>query len=91
MTAIALSKLRTNLSKVIEQIAVRKNRYIVKKGNIPVTVMVNYDEYKNLIEENEDLRLACDPEVLENVRQAKAEIKAGKTRPLEDFIKELGL
>lgn len=91
MTTISLAKLRVNLSSVIKQLVKKNERYIVEKDEIPVGVLINYHDYKNMIEELEDYALMSDPEVAKRIRQAEKEYKEGKGRPFEEFVKELGL
>lgn len=91
MTTISLAKLRINLSSVIKQLVKKNERYIVEKDEIPVGVLINYQDYKNMIEELEDYALMSDPDVIARIEEAKRDIKEGRVRPLEEFIKELGL
>lgn len=91
MTTISLAKLRVNLSDVIKKLVKKNERYIVEKDEIPVGVLINYQDYKNLIEELEDLALASNPDVVKRIEEAKKDIKEGRVRPLSKFAKELGL
>lgn len=88
---ISVKKFRENLASVIKSVATKKSRVIIEKGGIPVSVVMNYNDYEEMIEELEDLALACNPEVLQNIKEARRQYKAGKTRSFEDFAKELGI
>ncbi len=91
MTTISLAKLRINLSDVIKKMVKNNERYIVEKDEIPVGVFMNYHEYKQLMEELEDLALMSDPDVIERIKEAEADYKAGRVRPFDELIEELGL
>ncbi len=91
MTTISLAKLRINLSDVIKKMVKNNERYIVEKDEIPVGVFMNYHEYKQLMEELEDLALMSDPDVIERIKEAEADYKAGRVRPFDELIEELDL
>ena len=91
MATISLARLRLNLSSVIKQLVKKNERYIVEKDEIPVGVLINYQDYKNMIEQLEDYALMSNPDVVARIEEAKKDIKEGRVRPLEEFAKELGL
>jgi len=91
MTTISLAKLRLNLKEVIKKLVKNNERFVVEKDEIPVGVFVNYNEYKEMISELEDYRLATNPDVVARIEEAKKDIKEGRVQPFDEFVKELGL
>ncbi|MCD4780419.1 MAG: type II toxin-antitoxin system Phd/YefM family antitoxin [Candidatus Omnitrophica bacterium] len=78
---LSLKQLRPELSKVIESIDKKFDRFIITKRGKPVVVMMSIDDYESLIE---TLDILEDKETMKRVRNGENEIKAGKTRSWRD-------
>ena len=80
---IPLTKARHNLGAVIKRVHVNKEYFILERDGIPVAGLMDVDELEDYLD-------ARDPEVRERIRESNEDIRAGKTRPVEDFLAELG-
>lgn len=86
-----MAKLRVDLPRIFEKLVRNREHFVVEKANIPVGVIVNYDEYRQMLDELEDLKLACNPDVLDDIKKARQESREGTTVSYEQLRKELGL
>lgn len=69
---------------------------VIKEGGTPRYVVLDWQEYQRLrdmqeefLQEREDERELRDPKVQEIIREGMREYRAGKSRPLDDFLAEL--
>ncbi len=83
---ITLRELRSELSRVINGIDEKLDRYIIVKGGKPVAVMMSVDDYESLME---TLEILSDKKCLKRIRIAKKEIGEGNTVPLKALRKKL--
>ena len=91
VTAITLKELRPDLPEVIKKIDARLERYIVTKRGKPIAVMLSPDDFEGLLE---TIEILSDKEAVKRIKQAKQEIKEGKTVSLEglrDRIEKLNV
>jgi PHD/YefM family antitoxin component YafN of YafNO toxin-antitoxin module len=71
-----LTKVRTNLGKVVKQVHLKHEYVILEKGGIPVAALMAIDEFEDYLEANE-------PAVKQAIAEGTADYQAGRTRPVE--------
>jgi antitoxin YefM len=86
VNTITLKRMRPDLPQLINNIDTRLDRYIITKRGRPVAVMISPDDYEGLLE---TIEILSDKEAVKRIRQAKREIKEGKTISLEALRKEI--
>ncbi len=80
VNTITLKELRPDLPGVIKKIDARLDRYIVTKRGKPIAVMLSPDDYEGLLE---TIEILSSKETLKRIKQARQEIREGKTVSLE--------
>lgn len=83
---ITLKELRPSLPKIIEAVDKRMERYIITKRGTPRAVLLSIDDFEGLLE---TLDILQDKAGISRLRKAERELKAGKTRSLEQIHKSL--
>lgn len=86
VNTISLKKLRPELPRVIKDIDTKLYRYIVTKRSKPVAIMMSPDDYEGLME---TIEILSDKETVKRIKQAKKEIKEGKTISLEELRRKI--
>ncbi len=79
---IPLTQARTHLGALVKRVHLNKEYFILEKDGIPVAGLMDIDEFEDYLE-------LQDPKVREHVRKSYQEYRAGKGRPIEEFLKEL--
>src|SRR5438105_1658235 len=79
---LPLTKARVNLGQVVKRVHVNKEYFILEKDGIPVAGIMGADELEDYLE-------LQDPKVRAHIRKSHEEYKAGKGRPLTEFMAEL--
>ncbi len=79
---LPITKARINLGQVVRRAHVGKEYFILEKDGIPVAGIMDADELEDYLE----LR---DPKVRAHIRRSYAQYRAGKGRPIEEFLAEL--
>ncbi|MFH0774486.1 MAG: type II toxin-antitoxin system Phd/YefM family antitoxin [bacterium] len=82
VNVISLKEMRPELPNVINCIDKRLDRYIITKRGKPVAIMMSVDDYEGLLE---TVEIFSDKRAVQRLRDAKIEIKEGKTIPLEEL------
>ena len=77
---ISLKELRPGLPGVIRDIDTKLDRYIVTKRGKPVAIILSVDDYEGILE---TIEILSDKDTVKRIKQAKREIKSGKTISLE--------
>lgn len=77
-----LTKARHNLGDLVKRVHLNKEYVILEKDGIPIAGLMNIDEFEDYLE-------LQDPKVREHIRKSYQEYLAGKSRPAEEFLKEL--
>jgi antitoxin YefM len=85
---ISVRTLRPRLSRVLDDVAGKFDRYIVTKRGQPQAILMSIAEYESLIE---TVEIESDAALMHRLKKAGAEIRAGKGRTLTDIDKELGV
>ncbi len=78
---IPLTKARHNLGAVIKRVHVNKEYFILERDGIPVAGLMDADEFEDYLE----LR---DPKVQAHIKKSAEEHRAGKGRPVREFLAE---
>lgn len=76
---VPLADVRNRLSEVVEQIERLHGRVVITKQGRPAAVILSIEDLESL---EETLEVMRDPALLEDVREAEAEVAAGGTNPL---------
>ena len=79
---LPLTLARVNLGAVVKRVRLNKEYFILEKDGIPVAGLMDIDEFEDYLE-------LQDPKVREHIRKSHQEYLAGKSRPAEEFLKEL--
>ena len=85
---ISMRDLRPNISKVVNNIHSKFDRYIISRRGKPEVVMISVEDYESLLE---TIEIQSDKDLLKSLKKAEKEIAQGKGKTLEDIQKELGL
>ncbi|MBI4225328.1 MAG: hypothetical protein HY617_03270 [Candidatus Sungbacteria bacterium] len=85
-------------TKTLARAIKNKKPAIIKEKGTPRYVVLDWDTYKEwqeqreeFLDELEDYRELHDPEIQEHIREGTKEYMAGKSRPAEQLLAELGL
>ena len=85
---ISVRTLRPQLSRVLDNVHRKFDRYIVTKRGRPEAILMSMAEYESLIE---TLDIESDAPLMRRWKKARRQIKAGKGRSLAEIDKDLGL
>ena len=86
--SVTLKSLRPKLPKIIDEIDSKMDRFIITKRGKPVALMMSIDDYESLLE---TLDVLSDTRLMKKIKQAEADVKAGKIESLDRIEKELGI
>lgn len=84
--SISVRELRSNISKVIDDVYSKFDRYVISRRGKPEVVMISVEDYESLLE---TIEIQSDKELMKRIKKAEKEIPKGKS--LKDIQKELGL
>ena len=82
VNTITLKELKPELPAIIKKIDSRLDRYVVTRRGKPVAVMISPDDYEGLLE---TVEILSDKESVKRIKQAKQQIKEGRTVSLEEL------
>ena len=82
VNTITLKELRPELPAIIKKIDSRLDRYVVTRRGKPVAVMISPDDYEGLLE---TVEILSDKESVKRIKQAKQQVKEGRTVSLEEL------
>ncbi len=88
VNTISVRELRPTLSKVIDNIHKKFDRYVITRRGKPEVIMMSIDDYEGLLE---TLEIESDPDLMKRLKQAEEDMKKGKGKSLEQIHKELGI
>lgn len=86
--SISVRELRSNISKVIDDVYSKFDRYVISRRGKPEVVMISVEDYESLLE---TIEIQSDKELMKRIKGAEKEIPKGKGKSLKDIQKELGL
>ena len=79
---LPITQARINLGALIKRVHLNKEYLILEKDGIPVAGIMDIDEFEDYLE-------LQDPKVLATIKKGHQEYLAGKSRPAEEFLREL--
>ena len=79
---LPLTQVRNSLGAVVKRVHLDKTYVILEKDGIPLAGLMDIDEFEDYL----DLQ---DPKVRAHIAQSRKEFLANKSRPFEEFLKEL--
>jgi len=77
---LPLADVKARFSELVDRVERQHDRIIVTRNGRPAVVLVSPDDLESL---EETLAILCDPTLMKKVRQGVADLKAGRTIPLE--------
>jgi PHD/YefM family antitoxin component YafN of YafNO toxin-antitoxin module len=88
-TEIAALNLRHKLGEILDAVANKRERFLVKRAGIPVAILLSVADYHDLEDLVDTWYEQQDPTFQESLVKARQEIKAGKVATLEDLSHDL--
>jgi antitoxin YefM len=88
VNTISVRELRPKLSKVMNNIHKKFDRYVITRRGKPEVIMMSIDDYEGLLE---TLEIESDPELMKRLKKAEEDMRKGKGKSLEQIHKELGI
>ena len=79
---LPLTQARNSLGAVVKRVHLGKKYVILEKDGIPLAGLMDIDEFEDYLE-------LQDPKVRADIRRSTIQHRAGKSRPAEEFLKEL--
>jgi len=79
---LPLTQARNTLGAVVKRVHLNKEYVILEKDGIPLVGVMDIDEFEDYLE-------LQDPKVRAHIAKSRQEFLAGKSRPAEEFLKEL--
>lgn len=86
MTTLPIAEVRANLSKLVDEAERTHQRVEVTKNGRRAAVLMSADDYDSLVE---TLDILGDAEAMAAIREADADIAAGRVHDLEDVMDEM--
>jgi PHD/YefM family antitoxin component YafN of YafNO toxin-antitoxin module len=81
VSTIPITKARINLGALAKRVHLNKEYFILEKDGIPIAGIMDADELEDYLE-------LQDPQAWQDIRRSKADIRAGRTRPVEALLAE---
>ncbi len=81
MSVTSLAAVKANLSAVVDSVHGTHERVVITRNGSPVAVLISPDDLASL---EETVAILSDPEAMEEIRQAEADIAAGELVDLAD-------
>ena len=79
---------KNKFGEYLKEIYTKKERVTVEKSELPVLVVMSYQDYEELIDTVESFLLYSKPEIQKQVNEGEAQIKAGKGISLKELRKK---
>jgi len=83
-----VSDLRKSINALLHRLG--QPIFVTQRGRVKA-VLLDIERYNELLDEIEDMRDACDPEVQRQAAEAREERARGETVPLDDVLEKRGL
>ena len=80
--SLPITKAQTNLESVVKRVHLNKEYFVLKKDGVALAGLMDIDEFEDYLE-------LQDPKVRAHIKKSYQEYRAGKGRPIEEFIAEL--
>ena len=81
---LPITEVRNNLLDLVRETKDVLERVIITKNGKPEAVLLSYDEYESWLE---TLEIGRDTALMEDIQEAKADIKAGRVHTYADILK----
>ena len=88
-TEITALKLRHNLGEILDQVANKHERFLVKRSGIPAAVILSLSDFEDLQDLFDTWQEQQDPTFQKSLRKARKEIEVGETATLDDLRQDL--
>lgn len=85
---IGITKVRPNLTKILNEIEKGSEPYIITSRSKPKSVIINFKVYSLIKDYIEDILLLSNPDVVKDIEQSRKNYAEGKFKTFEEFIKE---
>ncbi|MCA1726130.1 MAG: type II toxin-antitoxin system Phd/YefM family antitoxin [Actinobacteria bacterium] len=85
---VPLTEARARLSDLVDAVEGRHEQVVITRHGRPVAVLVSMEEQAAV---EETLEILQDEELLEALRESEEDVRAGRTIPLSEVRRELGL
>ena len=85
---VTLKNLRPRLPKIIDEIDLKMDRFVVTRRGKPVALMMAIDDYESLLE---TIDILSDTKLMKRIKKAEADLKNGRVTALDRIEKELGI
>ncbi len=86
---ITAIKLRHNLGEILDQVANKRARFLVKRSGIPAAVLLSISDYEDLQDLFDTWQEQQDKTFQESLAQARREIEEGKVATFDDLRSDL--
>ena len=81
--------LRHNLGAILDKVANKRERFLVKRAGIPAAIILSVPDYEDLEDLIDTYYEQQDPAFQQSLTQARQEITDGKTATLSDLRRDL--
>jgi len=88
VNSISVRELRPKLAAVLNSIHKRFDRYIVTKRGRPEAVIMSIEDYESILE---TMEIQADKGLMNRLKKAESDLKAGRGVSIDKARKELGL
>ncbi len=88
MQTLPLSKVRDNLSKLVDATSITHEQVVITKNGSPAAVLIGTDEWESI---QETLFWLSQPEIRESVAEAESDIAAGRTYSEDEIRSEFSV
>jgi antitoxin YefM len=86
---ITAIKLRHNLGEILDQVANKHERFLIKRSGIPAAIILSVSDYADLEDLIDTWHEHQDAAFQQSLVNARHEMKAGKVATLEDLHRDL--
>ncbi len=86
---ITAIKLRHNLGEILDQVANKRARFLIKRSGIPAAILLSVSDYEDLEDLIDTHYEQQDPTFQQSLKQAREEIASGKAATLDDLRHDL--
>ena len=83
-TIVKASEARSQLFNLMDKAERLRNRFILTREGKPQAVLISAEEYEEWVE---TLEILQEKELMAGIEKGLADIKKGRTRPLEEVLK----
>jgi len=80
---ISVRKLRENLARVLDDVKLRLDRYVIVKRGQPAAILMCVDDYEGWLE---TLEIMSDKDAMQDIRLAKKELSEGKSYSFKEVF-----